>query len=463
MNRSVRMAFVAALALGTAALAAAAEGPAAAPRPRALLRQPRDRRRPALARRQVHRLPEALEGHAQRLGQEDGASRSTRRASSRPSPSARSRASSGAATASYILFVKDNDGDENYNVWAVDPAAAAEAGNDAPPARNLTDAKGARAIIYAVPKSDPDTIFVGLNDRDAAWHDVYKVKISTGERSSCARTPRRSPAGSSTSTGSSGSRRASPTTATPRSCASSRDGFTKVYSCTSSRRCGPARFHKDGKRVYMQTNKGDVDLTRLVLFDPATGKEELVESDPKKRVDFGGADLLRGDRRARRHDLRGRAGAHLLPRQGLGGRLQAPPGQAPGQGHLTSARAPADDRLCADHGHERHRPGRALPLRPQDEEAHAPVQVRERIPREHMAEMKPIRYPSSDGLEIPAFLTLPKGVPAKNLPAIVLPARRPVGARRLGLQTTSRSSWRTAATPCSSRTSAARPATARSS
>ena len=39
----------------------------------------------------------------------------------------------------------------------------------------------------------------------------------------------------------------------------------------------------------MQTNKGDVDLTRLVLFDPETGQEELVESDPLKRVDFGGA------------------------------------------------------------------------------------------------------------------------------------------------------------------------------
>jgi hypothetical protein len=38
----------------------------------------------------------------------------------------------------------------------------------------------------------------------------------------------------------------------------------------------------------MMTNKGDnADLTRLVLFDP-TRKEELVESDPKNRVDFGG-------------------------------------------------------------------------------------------------------------------------------------------------------------------------------
>jgi hypothetical protein len=37
-------------------------------------------------------------------------------------------------------------------------------------------------MIQLVPKSDPDAIYVGINDRDKAWHDLYKVKISTGER-----------------------------------------------------------------------------------------------------------------------------------------------------------------------------------------------------------------------------------------------------------------------------------------
>ena len=33
----------------------------------------------------------------------------------------------------YILYVKDNDGDENYNVYAVDPGAKPATGADAPP------------------------------------------------------------------------------------------------------------------------------------------------------------------------------------------------------------------------------------------------------------------------------------------------------------------------------------------
>src|SRR5262249_43396562 len=38
---------------------------------------------------------------------------------------------------------------------------------------------------------------------------------------------------------------------------------------------------------YMVTNKGaDVDLLKLVLFDPQTSQEELVESDPMNRVDL---------------------------------------------------------------------------------------------------------------------------------------------------------------------------------
>lgn len=53
------------------------------------------------------------------------------------------------------------------------------------------------------------------------------------------------------------------------------NGFTKVYSCNDFESCGSVRYHKDGRRVYFETNKGaGIDLTRLELFDPATGKEE---------------------------------------------------------------------------------------------------------------------------------------------------------------------------------------------
>src|SRR2546425_12033032 len=82
----------------------------------------------------------------------------------------------------YILFVQDKAGDENYLVYAVNPADAPAAGQDVPAARNLTDLKGVRAEIVSVPRSEPDWLYVAINDRDKAWHDLYKVRISTGER-----------------------------------------------------------------------------------------------------------------------------------------------------------------------------------------------------------------------------------------------------------------------------------------
>ena len=46
----------------------------------------------------------------------------------------------------YILFVNDFGGDENFNVYAVDPTAAPAAGSEVPATRNLTDMKKVRAL-----------------------------------------------------------------------------------------------------------------------------------------------------------------------------------------------------------------------------------------------------------------------------------------------------------------------------
>ncbi len=320
----------------------------------------------------------------------------------------------------YVLFVKDNDGDENYNVWAVDPAAAAAEGKEAPPARNLTDAKGVRAMIYAVPKGDPDTIYVGLNDRDAAWHDVYKVTISTGARALVKKNTERIAGWLFDLTG---KLRLAVRVADNGDTEVLRvdpDAFTKVYSCTVFESCGPVRFHKDGVRVYMETNKGEPDLTRLTLFDPATGKEEVVESDPKGRVDFGNAffseksdELVATayqDDRTRLYfrDKAFEADYRLLQKK------------LPGK-EVMPGSATADDRLWLVTASSDVDPGERYLFDRKTKKLSLEYKVRERIPREAMAPMKPIRYKSSDGLEIPAYLTLPKGIPAKGLPMVLFP------------------------------------------
>src|SRR6185369_565786 len=67
--------------------------------------------------------------------------------------------------------------------------------------------------------------------------------------------------------------------------------LTQIYSCGPLESCQPVRFHKDGRRVYLITNKGRPDLSRLVLLDLATALDDVVETDPEQKVDFGSADF----------------------------------------------------------------------------------------------------------------------------------------------------------------------------
>ena len=419
MNRTLRMALLASLALGAVSLAGAADAPPP------LLDRELFFGNPEIAGAQISPdgqyvaflkpWKDTRNIYVKKTGEAFDKARLVTTETKRPIP-----AFFFTRDSKLILYVKDKDGDENFNVWAVDPSAPNAAGSEAPASRNLTDAKGARAFIYAVPKKTPDTIYVGLNDRDAAWHDVYKVTISTAERTLVRKNTERIAGWDFDLDGQLRLATRVADNGDTEILKVEPEGFKKVYSCTVFESCGTDRIHKDGRRVYMQTNKGDADLVRLVLFDPETGKEELVESDPVNHVDFGNAifaeatDELVGtsydDERVRLYfrDKAWEADYKLLQ------------GKFPGK-DITLGSSTSDDRVMLITVNSDTDPGERYIFDRSTKKLALQYKVRERIPREHMASMKPVRYPSSDGLEIPAFLTLPKGAPAKNLPAILLP------------------------------------------
>jgi dipeptidyl aminopeptidase/acylaminoacyl peptidase len=205
------------------------------------------------------------------------------------------------------------------------------------------------------------------------------------------------------------------------------DKFTKIYACNVFEQCDIIRFEKDGKRAYLVTNKGvDADLTALQLFDPETGKTELVESDPLKRVDFGVAvfseatDELTNtnyeDDRVRRYF---RDKHYEADFKWLGDKLV---GKDVRRISVTN-----DEQLWLIVTYSDTEPGETYLFDRANHKLTLQFKVRERLPRESLAEMKPVSYKSSDGLQIPAYLTLPKGVPAHNLPAIIFPHGGPWG------------------------------------
>ncbi|MGB3085627.1 MAG: hypothetical protein WBB21_12965, partial [Saprospiraceae bacterium] len=198
----------------------------------------------------------------------------------------------------YILYVQDKGGNENFQVYAVSPTEKPEEGKDVPVSRNLTNKENTRVYIYAVPKTLPDVIFIGLNDRDASWHDLYELKISTGELKLLRKNTDRI-------TGWVFDRRDKLKIAERTNDDGSTDllrvdpkGFVKIYSVGPLESANAVNFHEDGQRIYLVTNKGEKNnLSKLVLFNITSQKEEPIESDPKKRVDFGSVSFSDIDNR----------------------------------------------------------------------------------------------------------------------------------------------------------------------
>lgn len=320
----------------------------------------------------------------------------------------------------FILFVQDDGGDENFNVWAVNPADAPKAGEKAPPARNITEAKKITAQILHVSKIDPDVLYVGLNDRDAAWHDVYKIKISTGERTLIRKNTEKiagwdfddkdqlriaakvSDAGDTEMYRIEG------------------DKLVKFASCTVFETCGTLRFHKDGKRMYYLSNAGaDVDLAGLYLIDPMTGQTERVESDPMRRVDLQNAifsddgdlqALIYNDEKVR----------YSFKDKALEADYNLLASRFPGR-QISIASRTRDENLWLISANSDVEPGEVYLFDRKTKKTELQYKVREKVDRNTLSPMKPISYKSSDGLTIPAYLTLPKGLEAKNLPLVVFP------------------------------------------
>ena len=317
----------------------------------------------------------------------------------------------------YILFVQDQGGDENFNVYAVDPSATAAAGQEVPTARNLTDAKGVRAIIYAVPRNDPNTMYIGINDRDKAWHDLYKLNIATGEKTLLKQNTERVAgwvfdnagnlklASRTTDKGDTEILRVDPS------------GFTQVYSCNVFETCNPLRYDAANDKVYMETNKGTPDLTRLVLFDPNTKTEQLVESDPLNRVDFGAATFS---------DVTNKlvATAYVDDRTRVYWKdpqwqkdYNAIKSKLPGK-EINIPSATSDEKIWMVVASADREPGERYLYDRSTGKLTFLYRIFDNLPRESLAQVKAISYKSSDGLVIPAYLTLPVGVPAKNLPLV---------------------------------------------
>src|SRR3712207_5905340 len=66
-----------------------------------------------------------------------------------------------------ILFINDKGGDENFLLYGVDVVSAQQ--------RTLTPFEKTRVQIVGLSPLVKDRILVGINNRDAKWHDVHSL------------------------------------------------------------------------------------------------------------------------------------------------------------------------------------------------------------------------------------------------------------------------------------------------
>lgn len=329
----------------------------------------------------------------------------------------------------YILYVKDNGGDENMNIFAVDPMAEVKDG-ELPESRNLTPMDEVTAQIYQASENDPNLFFIGLNDRDKAWHDLYKLNIATGELEKLYENTDRissygfdwddklrlfyqtDEAGTTTILYQKG------------------DELTPIYETLVTESAGVSGWNEDNTKMYLITNKGDLNLSTLFLMDPETGDMQKLESDPEGRVDLGGIRLDRNTRkmistsytddktRVYWKDKTWEKNYKFLKKKFPGREVGFQSSTLDYSKFLVSV---SGDKYASESWFFDTKTKELIHQytpRPELKEV-----------EEHLAPMKPIRYKSSDGLEIPGYLTIPSGAEAENLPVVILVHGGPKGPR----------------------------------
>ena len=74
----------------------------------------------------------------------------------------------------HILYYQDAKGDEDWHVYATNITTGET--------RDLTPFEKVNAQILSVNEKTPNEILIGINNRNPQLHDVYRIALSTGER-----------------------------------------------------------------------------------------------------------------------------------------------------------------------------------------------------------------------------------------------------------------------------------------
>jgi dipeptidyl aminopeptidase/acylaminoacyl peptidase len=311
-----------------------------------------------------------------------------------------------------LLYLQDNDGDENWHVFAVDLARGTT--------RDLTNLPAnhpLRAEVLGLDPNFPNELLVGLNLDDVRVLDVYRIDLSTGKATLDTKNP-----GTVLTWG------IDPKFQVRASLGTTPDGGRELRyrpdvqsAWQTVLRWGPddaegklVGFTADGKGLWLASSENR-DTLGIVRLDLATGKEALIAAE--EGVDAG--DVLF-------NPVTHTVGAVAFNRERTTWKVIDPTMagdlavlEQAGKGEFAVASRDRASRKWVVAYESDVEPSN-YSLYDRETKTLTPLFAsRPALAKYQLAPMKPVIIQSRDGLDLVSYLTLPVGVEGKQLPMVV--------------------------------------------
>jgi dipeptidyl aminopeptidase/acylaminoacyl peptidase len=310
-----------------------------------------------------------------------------------------------------IIFVKDSGGDENTHILSVK--------SDGSGLTDHTPFEKVRASIVDILDDRPNELLIQHNQRNPEIFDVYLLNTSTGAMKMVAKNP-----GSITGwvTDHDGKIRAAVTTDGVNNSVlyreTEKDEFKSVITTSFKETLSPVTFTFDNKNLYALSNLGR-DKIAVVEFDPRTAKE-VKEIYAHPDVDLDGFDFSKKRKVLTQiYFETDKPHKHILDDEtkAITDNIAK---EIPEYNFFIARKNKAEDKLLIYASSDKYYGGYYF----YDVNKKSFKKLSDFKPwltEANMAAMKPVTYKSRDGLTINGYLTLPKGVEAKNLPVVINP------------------------------------------
>jgi dipeptidyl aminopeptidase/acylaminoacyl peptidase len=308
-----------------------------------------------------------------------------------------------------LIYLQDSDGDENFHLYSVNIHSDI--------VRDLTPFQGVKAQPVALDHNFPDWVLVGMNLSDRQKFDVYRINLKNG----AVEFDTENPGNVVGWTADAQFQVRAAIAATP-------DGGSDLLIRMSYgqpwelfRHWGPddqggaVSFSEDGKTLYITGSHG-ANAQRLIALDITTRQETVIASD--EQYDVGGIVTHPTKRVIQAISFYRDKQEWQILDQSIAADFEAIAQVRPGEFSITSRDLAdqnwlvvymTDDGPAYYYAYDRESKSSTLMFSNQP-----------KLEGLSLASMQPVSYQARDGLTIHGYLTTPVGIPAKNLPTVLL-------------------------------------------